>query len=74
MEHAPKDEHHGAAVPKACYDHSEEIVEIRAPSSATATSQRYVEIVAKPCRQGDVPPVPKFGYVGGLIWEIEVLP
>ena len=49
MEHAPQDEHHGATMPEACYDHGEEVVEIRAPSSATVASQWYVEIVAKPC-------------------------
>ena len=60
-------------MPQTAHSHGDEIVHIGAHGAAAVAAQRYVEIVAEPGGEGDVPAVPELAQVERLVGISEVL-
>ena len=64
MEQPPQDKMPGGSVPQAGKRHNQEQAAKAHKSAAScAFDQRYIEVVAKPGGEGDVPATPELGYV-----------
>src|SRR2546427_10674086 len=59
-------------MPKTAYQESNKQIEVPSLPRCAITSKRYVKIVAKPCRQRDVPSLPKLRNAFCVIRTIEI--
>jgi hypothetical protein len=73
VEAAPDHERPGRAVPQAAEHHRDHQVRERARLRTAIATERDVQVVAKPCRQADVPVTPEFLRGPDEIRESEVL-
>ena len=72
MNAAPSDERPVGAVPKSAHEEDDENVADRFPLADARTTERNVEVVAKPRRKRDVPAPPKLRDVAGEVRRLEV--
>ena len=72
MQCSPHHKVERCAVPQSTQEHGNKEVEILAEPALAVTAQRDVEVVAQPCAQGDVPPVPEVGNRHRLVGVVEV--
>ena len=59
-------------MPESAHEKDDKRVPYHLRLTHPAATQRYVHIVAEPCRQRYVPPPPKLGYVSAEIRHVEV--
>jgi hypothetical protein len=69
---SPGHEVPACSVPQSTEDHCGHEVELRAGRATTVAAHRYVQIVAEPGRQADVPEAPEFSDTGREIRSFEV--
>src|SRR5690242_3268132 len=72
MYSAPHDESPICAMPQAAQQHGNEKVNVSAPLSSPASSQRYIEVIAQPCTQADVPTSPEILEAVSKVWLAKV--
>ena len=60
-------------MPQPCNEHSEEYIHACPCQPVPVAAKWYVHVVAEPRGQGYMPPVPEFGGVQTLVWEVEVV-
>ncbi len=69
---APSHEVETRTMPKSAKKHGYKQIEILAYLSPTVAAQRYIDIIAYPCRQRNVPTSPKVGNARTVVGRIEV--
>lgn len=72
MHSSPNNKVETCTVPKATKRHGYHLINIHSDLAHTASSQRNIDIIANPRRQGYVPAPPEVGKRVGLEWSIEV--
>lgn len=68
----PQHEVHGCAVPESAKHHGDEEVPVVAQGSPSIAAEGYVNVVANPRRQRDVPASPEVCNAFGLVGSVEV--
>src|ERR1043166_9641112 len=60
-------------MPQAADEHCEDQISVRPVLAIAVPAKRYVDVVTKAARQGDVPASPKIRWISCLVWRTEVL-
>ena len=62
----------GRPVPEAAEQHDDHQIHVGTPRRASVPTERYVEKIPKPLREGDMPSPPEFTEGGGQIRVVEI--
>ena len=64
VESAPDHKFPGGSVPQATQQHRKRQVHVGPNAAEPVSAKRYVQVVAQPCRERDMPATPEVSYVG----------